>query len=128
MRSNTKKAKQIIRSEIRNSGFSPKNYGEGRSTLDNIKINADAHNAGMPKNRYVSDYTKCTSLVDGACFKIGSGQDRMLTKIYGKKKVDEWDGGKKHDIYKHLIGREYEAMLRERAAAKKTKSKTTKKR
>ena len=84
MRSNTKKAKQIIRSEIRNSGFSPKNYGEGRSTLDNIKINADAHNAGMPKNRYVSDYTKCTSLVDGACFEIGSGQNRMLTKIYGK--------------------------------------------
>ena len=114
MRSNSKAAKNVIRQEIRSSGFNPKNYGYGKSTLDNMKKEADSYNCGDSKARRHSDYQKGAGLVDGARFAIGAGQDKMLAKIYGEKKVREWSGTKKHDIYKNLIGREYAAMLNER--------------
>lgn len=131
MRSTTNKAKSIIRNEIRKSVYAPKNYGKGRSTIDNMKKEADSYNAGYPKKYRVSDYAKGVALVDAARFAIGVDQDPMLTKIYGKNKVETWDYYKRHDVYKNLIGREYAAMLRERDAkndAKKSKAKTTKKR
>lgn len=126
MRSNTKKAKQIIRSEIR-SVYSPKNYGEGRSTIDNMKRNADSYNAGQLKEYRLSDWKKGAGLVDAACFAIGVNQNPMLYKIYGKKKVEAWDYYKRHDVYKNLIGREYAAMLRERDAKKDAKKSKAKK-
>ena len=38
----------------------------------------------------------------------------MLNKIYGKQTVDKWRNEKVHETYGSLIGREYNAMLRER--------------
>ena len=114
VRSTSKAAKNIIRQEIRSSVYSPKNYGKGKSALDNMKKEADSYNCGDVKTRRHSDWQKGAGLVDAARFEIGVGQDKMLGKIYGKKKISEWDYIKKHDIYKNLIGREYAAMLAER--------------
>ena len=114
VRSTSKTAKNIIRQEIRSSVYSPKNYGNGKSALDNMKKEADSYNCGDVKTRRHSDWQKGAGLVDAARFAIGVDQDKMLGKIYGKKKISEWDYIKKHDIYKNLIGREYAAMLNER--------------
>ena len=57
-------------------------------------------------------YQKGAYLVDGACLAIYD-QDKMLNKIYGKQKVNTWDNLKKHEVYKHLIAREYSSMLNE---------------
>lgn len=114
VRSTSKTAKNIIRQEIRSSRFNPKKYGYGKSTLDNMKKEADRYNCGDVKTRRHSDWQKGAGLVDGGSFAVGVDQDKMLGKIYGKKKIGEWDYIKKHDIYKNLIGREYAAMLAER--------------
>ena len=45
-------------------------------------------------------------------------QGDMLGKIYGKEKVEKWDGEKRHEVYRHLVAREYDAMNREEAAKK----------
>ena len=46
--------------------------------------------------------------------KYDNEEDKMLNKIYGKKNVDKWDMEKRHNTYKHLIGREYSSMLEEK--------------
>ena len=111
-KSNSKKAKGIIRSEIR-SYFKASEYGT-RSSLDAMKKDANAYNCGdSPRVRH-SNYQKGAGLVDGGylvCYY--DDQKKMLRKIYGKK-VDDWSGEKTHATYRHLIGREYDAMLRER--------------
>lgn len=110
IRSNSKKAKSIIRSEIR-TYFKPKEYGT-RSSVNAMRKDANAYNAGSNK-KYLSDYTKGAALVDAgglACYY--NDQKKMLRKIYGNK-VNSWNGNKTHSTYKHLIGREYSAMLRE---------------
>ena len=114
VRSTSKAAKNIIRQEIRSSVYNPREYGGGKSTLDNMKKEADGYNCGDVKTRRHSDWQKGAGLVDAARFAVGVDQDKMLGKIYGKKKISEWDYIKKHDIYKNLIGREYAAMLNER--------------
>ena len=43
----------------------------------------------------------------------------MLSKIYGKDNVSKWSMEKKHNTYRHLIGREYSSMLEERKKLKK---------
>lgn len=127
-KSNTRKAKNVIRSEIK-AYFRPSEYGV-RSSLDAMKKDADAYNGGdSPRVRH-SDYQKGAGLVDGgalACYY--DDQKKMLRRIYGKG-VDGWSGKKTHETYRHLIGREYDAMLRERekrsaTARSKTKSRTT---
>lgn len=117
--SNSKKAKGIVRAEIR-AYFRPKEYGV-RSSVDAMKQDADAYNCGdsYTRKRH-SDYQKGAGLVDGgglACYY--HDQAKMLGKIYGKKKVDSWSGNKIHSTYRHLIGREYSAMLQEKARRKK---------
>ena len=107
--SNSKKAKGIIRREML-SYFSPKEYGT-RSRLLAMKKDADAYNGG--RRGRVSNYEKGAGLVDAASLAIYD-QDRMLSKIYGKKKVLSWDMEKRHNTYRHLIGREYSAMLQEK--------------
>lgn len=112
--STTKKAKNIIRSEIRGY-YSPSRRGGGKSSLDNMKLDADAYNAGWLNKYKPSDYQKGAALVDGGCFACYyHDQRKFLSKIYGKKKVDSWENDKVHNTYKHLIGREYDAMLREK--------------
>ena len=111
-KSTTKEAKKIIREEML-SYFDPKDYSGVKTPLDAMKKDADAGNGGMYGNRYVSDYQKGAYLVDSACLSIYD-QDIMLGKIYGKQNVANWDNNKIHETYKHLIGREYNAMLRER--------------
>lgn len=113
-KSTTTKAKNIIRSEIRGY-YSPSFKGEGRSALDNMKRDADAYDGGYLSRYPKSDYTKGAVLVDGGCFACYYDDQRvMLGKIYGKDNVKNWSGDKVHNTYKHLIGREYAAMLRER--------------
>ena len=40
-------------------------------------------------------------------------QADMLNKIYGAEKVAQWDGEKRHEVYRHLIAREYDQMMRD---------------
>ena len=111
MHSNSKKAKGIIRNEIR-AYYSPNAKGGGRSTLANMK--ADAEAAYWPGGVPNTDYHKGANLVDGGSFGCYyDDQRKMLGKIYGRKKVKSWSGDKTHNTYKHLIGREYAAMMRE---------------
>ncbi len=118
--SNSKKAKGIIRREIK-TYFRPSEYGKGvRTSLDAMRADANAYNCGDGNHRRHTDYQKGAGLVDGgalACYY--SDQAKMLEKIYGKKKVETWSGNKIHNTYKHLVGREYSAMLAERAKRKK---------
>ncbi len=124
-KSTTKKAKSIIRSEIKGY-YSPSMRGGGKSTLANMKADADAYSYGRGK----SDWTKGKELVNAGCFACYySQQQKMLNKIYGKRNVDKWDGEKIHNTYGNLIGREYASMLRESKKARpkrKTKSKIRK--
>lgn len=114
--SNSKKAKNVIRAEIR-THYKPHEYGV-RSTVDAVKKDADAYNNGDSHKRWHSNYTKGAALVDAGCFGSPRQQREMLGKIYGKKKVETWDGDKVHNTYKHLIGREYDAMLNEKRKKK----------
>lgn len=120
MSSNCAKAKQIIRSEIKYF-FGP-SFGRGdKDALTNMQHAADQYNAGELEKYKLSDYRKGAGLVDAACFRIPD-QDEVLSKIYGKEKVAGWDMDKRHEVYKHLIGREYAAMLSEREKAKQKKA------
>lgn len=119
MNSNSKKAKSLIRGEIR-SFYAPSQRGGGKSTLSNMKADADAYSAG----RGMSDWGKGKKLVDGGCFRCYyNDQAKFLQKIYGKK-VDSWDGEKIHNTYGNLIGREYAAMIREHSKKKQTTRKS----
>ncbi len=80
-----------------------------------MKRDADAYDGGYISRWPKTDYTKGAALVDGGCFACYyNDQRKMLNKIYGKRNVDTWDNQKIHNTYKHLIGREYAAMLREK--------------
>ena len=88
--------------------------------MDNMKRDADAYDGGYLSRYPKSDYTKGAGLVDGGCFACYYDDQRvMLGKIYGKDNVKNWSGDKVHNTYKHLIGREYAAMLRERNKGKR---------
>ena len=104
-------AKAIIRREI-GRYKRPKDYGV-RSVAQAMKKDADAYNCGDHPSRRHSDYQKGAAIVDAGFFAVGAYQDDMLGKIYGKKKVQTWSMDKRHEVYRHLIGREYDAMLRE---------------
>jgi len=118
VKSTSKKAKEIIRSEIR-AYYNPKRKGGGRSSLENMKKAANHYNGGYISRYPKSDYTKGAALVDAAAFAIGRhNQAVMLDKIYGKDNVNNWDNDKIHNTYKHLIGREYDSMLRKKEKAK----------
>lgn len=109
MSSNSKAAKNIIRAEITHY-FSPKRKGGGKSALDNMERAANSYSQGRGK----SAYGKGAALVNACCFGYGSDWDNMLSKIYGAEKVHSWDVDKRMEIYSHLVGREYSAMLSER--------------
>lgn len=114
-KSTTKEAKQIIRNEI-NYYFDPSEYNSAQTSLQAMKIDADSYNNGRPKNIWQSDYHKGAGLVDAGCFACYySDQSKMLGKIYGQDNVANWSGQKIHSTYRHLIGREYNAMLTEQA-------------
>ena len=115
VKSNTKKAKEIIRQEIRWC-FAPKVRGYGKSSLDNMRAAANSASHDIPKWRR-SNYTDALRVVDGAYMNIATQGD-MLGKIYGKEKVEKWDGEKRHEVYRHLVAREYDAMNREEAVKK----------
>ena len=119
--SNSKKAKNLIRAEIR-SFYGPSATGENITSIRAMKRDADAYNADEPRNsRYKpSDYKKGRALVDAGSFRCYySDQAKFLSKIYGKKNVDNWPGMKIHNTYAHLIGREYDSMLRKNKRKKK---------
>ena len=104
-KSTTSKAKSLIRGEIKHR-YSPSATGYGRSTVTNMKHDAESGWA---------------NLVDSGNFRCYyDDQAKFLSKIYGKKNVDKWSGQKIHNTYKHLIGREYASMVRE---SQKTKPK-----
>lgn len=124
-KSTTKKAKSIIRNEIKSYyGDDSENRTYGKNFLKNMKQDADSYSEGRGK----SDWIKGKELVNAGCFACYySQQQKMLNKIYGKRNVDKWDWQKIHNTYGNLIGREYASMLRENKKArskKKTKTKT----
>lgn len=106
------KQKKIIRNEIKSYyGDDVQNRTYGRDFLMNMKEDAESCSAG----RNTSDWNKGKELVNAGCFACYySQQQKMLSKIYGKRNVDKWDGEKIHNTYGNLIGREYASMLRER--------------
>lgn len=114
-KSTTKKAKSMIRGEIKSFYSSSMNgHPRNRPAILNMKVDADSYNAGLYRNQTASDYLKGAGLVDGGCFRCYySDQAEFLAKIYGKKNVEKWNGDKIHNTYKHLIGREYASMLKE---------------
>ena len=119
--STSKKAKSLIRGEIK-SFYGPSATGENLSSLKAMKRDADAYNADEPRgSRYKpSDYRKGRALVDAGSFRCyHSDQAQFLGKIYGKKNVEKWDGMKIHNTYAHLIGREYDSMLRTKPKKRK---------
>ena len=116
IRSNSKQAKRIIRREI--SRFKRPGYG-ARTVLQAMKRDADAYNCGDHPRKQHTDYDKGAAIVDAGDFALLSRQDKMLSKIYGKK-VQGWSGQKTHSTYRHLIAREYDSMLREERKKKST--------
>lgn len=108
-KSTTKKAKEIIRGEIKSYyGCRTRDYGV-KSSVKAMEKDANAYSAG----RGLSDWNKGKELVNAGCFACYyDDQRKMLSKIYGKN-VDKWDGLKVHNTYGNLIGREYASMLRE---------------
>ena len=120
-KSTTKKAKRLIRNEAL-SKYSRKNGYRKGTRLENMKCDADAYNAGTARRKGypLSDYTKGAALVDAGCYRCYYDDQRdFLGKIYGRKKVSTWSNDKTHNTYKHLIGREYSAMLQEKKKAGK---------
>lgn len=111
-KSTTKEAKSIIRREIKSY------YGNGRekeygvkSAVEAMQIDANSYSEG----RGTSDWNKGKELVNAGCFACYyNDQRKMLSKIYGKRNVDNWSGEKVHNTYGNLIGREYAQMLKER--------------
>ena len=76
-----------------------------------MQLDANSYSAG----RGTSDWNKGRELVNAGCFACYyNDQKVMLSKIYGKRNVDKWDGEKIHNTYANLIGREYASMLREK--------------
>lgn len=120
-KSTTKKAKSIIRNEIKGYyGNDSENRTYGRDFLKNMQEDADAYSEGRGK----SDWNKGKELVNAGYFACYyNDQRKMLSKIYGKKNVDKWDGDKVHNTYGNLIGREYASMLRERNSCNVKKNK-----
>ena len=114
--SNSREAKKIIRNEML-SFFPAREYGT-RTRFDAMRKDANAYNGGEGPKRGVSNYKKGAALVDAASLAVYD-QDRMLGKIYGKKNVANWDMQKRHETYKHLVGREYAAMCEEIARSGK---------
>ena len=109
-KSTTKKAKNIIRNEIK-AYYADRDYGNGNDYVANMRDDIEAWSDNRTRN--YSDMRKGKEMVNVgnlACYY--SDQAVMLSKIYGKKAVDKWDGNKIHEIYGNLIGREYAAMLR----------------
>jgi len=114
-KSTTKEAKKIIRDEITHY-FDPSEYSKAETSLQAMKIDADNYNNGRPHSIWQSDYSKGAGLVDAGCLACYySDQSKMLGEIYGKSNVERWSGDKIHSTYRHLIGREYNAMLIEQA-------------
>lgn len=117
-KSTTKKAKGYIRNEALSRFGNDYGYDDRRTRLQRMKAQADSANGGT-NSRFVSDYNKAKYLVDGGYYRCYySDQAKFLSKIYGKKKVETWDGNKIHGTYAHLIAREYEAMIREKKKRK----------
>jgi hypothetical protein len=107
-KSTTTKAKKIIRAEIKD------HYADnGKQWLNAVKRDAEAAYDPHTPN---TAYHKGANLVQGGSFACYySDQKQMLGKIYGKENVAKWNGEKTHSTYKHLIGREYAAMVREQS-------------
>lgn len=95
IRSNSSKAKNIIRNEIKGYGWNSKKL---KSQIGDLK-------KWHPKvNGY---YSGGKVLVQDGNFAVYNSQtEKMLGKIYGKQNVSKWSGDKKWNTYTHLIGRE----------------------
>lgn len=100
-KSNTLKAKSIIRSEIRVYEWNPERL---KSQIDDFK---------KYDRDVVNGYSGGKKLVEGGCFACYYNQtDDMLGKIYGKTNVKKWNDDKKWNTYKHLISREIDDVYR----------------
>lgn len=111
-KSTTKKAKSLIRGEIRKF-YGTQVTGTDKKPLTIMREDADNYNAGKIPRIKLTDREKGQGLVDAGCFRIyRDDQAKFLEGIYGKDAVSKWSGTKCHQVYGSLIGREYAAMLR----------------
>lgn len=110
-KSTTKEARKLIAEEIRYM------YGYGLSVtiqeaLKTMHQDANNYHGGLYPWINLSDYTKGAALVDAGCFRCyHQDQAQFLKLIYGES-VENWDGQKIHETYKHLIGREYASLIK----------------
>ena len=100
-KSNTTKAKKIIRSEIRSHDYNAK------ALINEVKYQ-------IKNDRWVrTPYQAGKKMVEGGTFACYYSQtDDMLSKIYGKKNVSKWSDDKKWNVYSHLIARETESVYK----------------
>lgn len=111
-KSTTKEARQLIEREIIDRYYDGESKDIVRQALRSMKLDADSYNADRNPSIQLSDYTKGAALVDAGCFRCyHSDQGEFLKKIYGNS-VENWEGQKIHETYKHLIGREYAALIK----------------
>lgn len=116
-KSTTKKAKSLIRGEITHF-YGNQMTGTKRRPISIMREDADNYNAGRLPREKLTDAQKGAGLVDAGCFRIyADDQKEFLGQFYGKSAVSRWSGTKCHQVYRHLIGREYAAILHK----KKTK-------
>ncbi len=131
IKSTTLEGKKIIRKELLAYSICTE-YKRGgyKSRFEALKHQADNVNGG--RRGWCSNYNKLGYLVDGGCFACYyDDQTKLLAKFYEKKKIDTWfdkDRSKIHEIYKHLLAREYDAMcIEHNKAASIPKKKAVKK-
>ena len=116
-RSTSKKAKSIIRNEIKHyyGRDCQKDYGVN-SSIEAMRLDANACTRG----RNLSDWDRGRELAKAGNLAYATYSQRvMLSKIYGKKNVSTWNDSKVFDTYTNLIGREYADMLREQRSKKR---------
>ena len=98
-KSNSIKAKGIIRSEIRGYDW------------DAARLKSQIDSFRHYDRDVVNGYSGGKKLVEGGSFACYYSQtDDMLSKIYGKKNVSTWSNEKKWNTYKHLISREIDSI------------------
>lgn len=127
----TKEAKAIVRSLITKK-YSPSNFGSGRSTLENMKSDAEkAYDNKLIKGERCygkrlinTDYQKALILVESNEISPIK-KEQMLTKIFGDE-IDRLGSDSLDYMAGNLIADEYISMLRESDKRKKHKKRPKK--
>ncbi len=106
--STTKKAKNVIRNELLH--YYPKEDYRTKTRFD--AVNKEVKGLKGKERGIYTDYQAVKYMGDGGCFACYySDQNKMLEKVYGKKGMEAIaNKGKTHEVYTHLLAREFSDM------------------